>query len=291
MIFRKLELFAFALIFALVGEVNAQLATSLNLSKNQYVAGEAVMAVVTITNHAGREMTFASDGRTQWLDFILNDRHGDTVPPKGGAGFGKITIRAGESLAREVDLSRYFQLGEPGNFSVCAVIHMPDSQFDGTSTNRVLFNQSPGVLYWAQKVGMPRKPDQTREFRILNFSGDQKSQLYAQIIDGRTGQNVRTFPLGEILTLRKPLVTIDREQRMHVMFLSTPTMWVHCQIDTDGKLADRQIHQRGSQGDPQLLTFADGSVRVANSVPYDPKAAAEAQTKIHKASERPAMTY
>ena len=64
-------------------------------------------------------------------------------------------------------------------------------------------------------------------------------------------------------------------------------MWVHCVINTDGKLVDRQIHQRGPQGDPQLLTFGDGSVRVANSIPYDPKAAAEQRAKVRKASDRP----
>jgi len=91
--------------------------------------------------------------------------------------------------------------------------------------------------------------------------------------------------------LRKPLVTVDRKQCMHVMFLATPTMWVHCTVDTDGKLINREIHQRGSQGDPQLLTFGDGTVRVANSIPYDQKAAAEAKAKIRKASDRPPITY
>lgn len=248
-------------------------------------------AVVTITNHAGQLLTFASDGRTQWLSFIMKDRHGESVPAKGKVIFGKMTIKAGESLAREVDLAQHFQLGEPGNFSVAAVVHMPGNTGEGSSTNRVLFNQSPGVLYWKQKVGIPGKPGQTREFRILNFSGDEKAQIYAQVIDGRTGQNVRTFLLGDVLMLRKPLATVDRNQRLHVMFLATPMMWVHCQIDTDGKLADRQIHQRAAAGDPQLLTFADGTVRVANSVPYDQKAAAEAKSKIRKASDRPAITY
>ncbi len=279
------------LFIAFPGLANAQLSTSLKLSKKQYLAGEPVIAVVTITNHAGRELTFASDGRTQWLDFMLKDSHGESVTSKGRTLFGKMTIRAGESMAREVDLAQHFQLSEPGNFSVGALVHMPGSKVEGSSTSRVLFTQSPGVPYWSQKVGIPGKSGMTREFRILNFSGDEKAQVYAQIIDGRTGQNVRTFLLGDVLMLRKPLATVDRQQRMHVMFLATPTMWVHYQIDTDGKVAERQIHQRGSQGDPQLLTFADGTVRVANSIPYDPKAAAEAKAKIRKASDRPPVGY
>ena len=85
--------------------------------------------------------------------------------------------------------------------------------------------------------------------------------------------------------------TVDRNQRLHVMFLTTPTMWAHYEIDTDGRVASRQIHQRGAVGDPQLITMGDGSVRVGNSIPYDLKAAAEARKKTRKASDRPAGTY
>jgi hypothetical protein len=269
-----------------MGVAQAQLATSLKVNKRLYLAGEPVVATVTITNHSGRELVFFGDGRTQWLNFMLRNHRGDTVLPRGRADFGKMKIKAGESLAREVNLSQYFLLDEPGNYSVNAVVHTPGSTTDGASTNRTSFSQSSGTPYWTQKVGIPRTGS-TREYRLINFSGDTKTQLYAQIIDGRTGKNVRTFLLGDVMMLRKPLATVDKAQRMHVMFLATPTMWVHCQVDTDGKLVDRQIHQRADQGDPQLLTYGDGSVRVANSIPYDPKAAAEANAKIRKATDRP----
>ncbi len=288
-IIRTLRILFLAL--AATGLASAQLSATLSIPKTQYVAGEPVVVVVTVTNHAGQILTFSGDARTPWLDFIVKDRHGESVTPKGRSVFGKMTIRAGESLSREVDLAQCFQLSEPGNFSVSALVHMPGDATGGASSNRVLFNQSPGSPYWTQKVGTPGKPGQTREFRLLNFSGDEKSQIYAQVIDNRTGNNVRTFLLGDVLMLRKPLVTVDRLQRMHVLFLATPTMWVHCQVDSDGKLVERQIHQRGTQGDPQLMTFGDGTVRVSNSVLYDQKAAAEAKAKIRKASDRPAITY
>lgn len=289
MIHRSLKILAVALVCA--GPTQAQLATSLRLAKKQHLAGEPVIAVVTITNHAGRELLFNSDGRFQWLDFVVKTTTGTSVNPKGRKFFGPMKIGAGQTLAREVDLSEHFQLTEPGNFTVSAVIHPPGDLTEGSSTNRVFFNQSPGRLYWSQKVGVSAGSGNSREYRILNFAGDTKSQIYAQIIDGRTGQFVRTFLLGDILMLRKPLATVDRDQRMHVMFLATPTMWVHCVVNTDGKLVDRQVHQRGPQGDPQLLTFGDGSVRVSNSIPYDPKAAAEQRAKVRKASDRPSLTY
>ena len=289
MIHWSLKLLAAAVVCA--GSAQGQLATSLRIAKSQHLAGEPVMAIVTITNHAGKELVFRSDGRFQWLDFLVKNSKGEPVNTKSGALFGPMKIAAGQSLAREVDLSRQFQLSEPGNYSVSAIIRVPGDNTQGTPTNRVFFNQSPGRLYWSQKVGIPGSSNQTREFRLLNFAGDTKSQLYAQIVDGRSGQYVRTFLLGDVLMLRKPLATVDLQQRMHVLFLATPTMWVHCVVDTDGKLDERQIHQRGPQGDPQLLTFGDGTVRVANSIPYDPKAAAEARAKIRKASDRPPILY
>ncbi len=272
-------------------QTHAQLAASLQISKKQYLAGEPVIAIVTVTNHAGRELVFQSDGRFQWLDFSIKDSNGNTVNPKGRQIFGPMKIGAGQTLAREVDLTQHFQLTEPGNFSAVAIIHPPGDTSEGNSTNRIFFSQSPGRPYWTQKVGIPGKSGQTREYRILNFSGDSKSQIYAQIIDGRTGVSVRTFLLGDVLMLRKPSATIDRNQRLHVMFLTTPSMWAHYEIDTDGRVINRQIHQRADIGDPKLLTMGDGSVRVGNSIPYDIKAAQEERKKTRKASDRPAVAY
>jgi len=270
---------------------HAQIAASLRIDKDQHLAGEQVIAIVTITNHAGKELMFCSDGRNQWLDFIIRNGRGTVVNPRGHAIFGALKISPGQTLAREVDLGQHFQLSEPGNFTVTAVIHSPGDATDGTSTNRVFFNQSGGMAYWTQKVGIPGSSNHTREFRVLNFSGDSKTQIYAQIKDDNSGQLVKTFVLGDILLLRKPLATVDRQQRLHVMFLSTPSMWVHCVIDTDGRLVSREIHQRTGQGDPLLLTSHDGTVQVANSVPYDLKAANEERAKAHKASDRPVGTY
>lgn len=289
MIHRCFKMMAVVLVCS--APAQAQIAASLRAQKRQFLAGEPVPVVVTLTNHSGRELVYQSDGRFQWLDFVVADMNGNTLNSKGRELFGPMKIQAGQTLAREVDLARHFQLGEPGNFTVYALIREPGDNTQGTATNRVFFNQTHGRLYWSQKVGISNKPHHTREFRLLNFAGDTKSQIYAQILDGRTGQKVRTFLLGDVLMMRKPLATVDRQQRMHVMFLTTPTMWVHCVIDTDGQLDSRQIHQRGPQGDPQLLTFGDGSVRVANSIPYDPKAAAEQRAKIRKASDRPAVLY
>ncbi|MBC7981175.1 MAG: hypothetical protein H7Y36_11485 [Armatimonadetes bacterium] len=284
-------LFLTAIASCAITSLPAQLATSLSLNKNQYVAGESVIAEIIVTNHSGRDLTLASTRQLPWLSFVVTNSRGNPVTTRRLNTFGAMKIKAGESLARQVDLTEHFLLSDQGNFAVSAVIRSPDGEAQGASTNRMLFNLNPGRAYWTQKIGVSNdKGSHTREFKLLTFSGGQKSQLFAQVIDGKTGVPIRTFLLGDSLMLRKPMVTLDKSQRMHVMFLATPTMWVHCQVSADGKLVSRDIHQRAAQGDPLLMSYGDGSVKVMNSIPYDPRAAEVERSKDKKASDRPQIT-
>jgi hypothetical protein len=277
-----------AIFFCPLAEMRAQLATSLSMNKKTYVAGEPVIAEIIITNHSGRELTLASTRALPWLSFVVTNIRGNPVPTRKLNAFGAMKIKAGESLAKRVDLTEFFMLESQGNFAVSAVVRDPNGGVEGSSTNRMLFNLNPGRTYWSQKVGVGQgSANQTRELKLLTFSDGQKTQLYAQVIDGYTGSPMQTFPLGDALMLRRPMVTLDGKQRMHVMYLATPSMWVHCQVSSDGKLVARDIHQRAEQGDPVLMAYGDGSVRVVNSILYDPKAAEEERSRIRKATDRP----
>jgi hypothetical protein len=268
---------------------NAQLATSISVNKREFIAGEAVIAEVIITNHTGKELTLAGSRQQPWLTFVVTNAQGNPVTILKANTFGAMKIKAGESLAKQVNLAEYFLLNSQGNFAVSAVIRDAQKRFSGASTNRVLFNLNPGRLYWTQKVGVSSdgKGAKTREMRLLTFSNGENNQIYAQIADGTSGVPLRTFLLGDALMLRKPMVTLDGERRMHVMFLGTPSMWVHCQVNADGQLVKRDLHKSPAQGDPIMMAYGDGSVRVANSIPYDAVAAAKARDLIHKISDRP----
>jgi hypothetical protein len=223
-----------------------------------------------------------------WLDFVIKDGKGEPTTPKGRVGFGAVKIPAGQTMAREVVLNSLFQLSDPGSYSVYGVVRTPGQMSEGFSTNRLLFNLSAARPYWTQKVGVKGNASKLREFRVLNYSGNQKTELYVQVMDCATGTSIQTYSIGEVLMFRKPQITVDRNQVLHVFFLSGPTMWTHIQVDTNGKLLKREFHIRGPQGDPQLLAMTDGSIGISNSIPYDPKAAAEAKAKVRKASDRPA---
>ena len=245
-----------------MADLRAQLATSLSMNKKTYLAGESVIAEIIVTNNSGRELTLASTRALPWLSFVVTNTKGNPVPTRKLNVFGAMKIKAGESLAKRVDLTEYFLLDNQGNFAASAVVRDPTAAVQSASTNRILFNLNPGKLYWSQKIGVSNNAsNHTREVKLMTFSDGQKTQLYTKVIDGRTGISITTFSLGEVLLLRKPMVTLDGKQRMHVMFLSTPSMWVHCQVSADGKLVGRDLHQRSAQGDPVLMAYGDASVR------------------------------
>jgi len=274
---------------ALVSVISAhgQVSVSMRLNKTQYVAGEALVAVVTITNNSGQDQVFQTTDRTPWLDFVIKDSKGEPAVPRGRVAFGAVKIPSGQTMAREVVLNSLFHIVEIGSYSVFGVVRTPGQTTEGFSTNRVLFNLTGGRPYWTQKVGMKGNSSKIREYRVLNYSGEQTTQLYVQVMDVNNGTQVQTFSLGDVLMFRKPQITVDKNQVLHVFFLSTPTLWTHARVDTNGKLLTREFHLRGPSGDPQLLTFATGEIGISNSIPYDPKAAAEAKQKARKASDRP----
>jgi len=269
----------------------AQIDVGLRMVRRQFVAGEPVRAVITITNHAGRDLVFQGDGRLSWLDFVVKTDRGEPITSPSVTQFRAVRVPVGQSLSREVDLSKLFRLNRIGTYSVYGTIRMPGRGNNGFLSNRAVFTVTKGRLIWTQKVGVKGRPGETREYKVLTFSDSRKTYIYIQVVDNITGQPLKTFALGEVLLFRKPQATVDRDQRLHVLFLSTPTVWTRVVIDVDGRAVSRDFHKRGASSDPRLVTFGNGEVVVAGSIPYDPVAERQARARAHKISERPNVVY
>ena len=269
----------------------AQIGVNIRMNSAQILAGENVLVGVTITNNTGNDIVLANQGRTSWLDMVVKRGNGEVASGLGNANFGAVKIGAGQTVAKTIDISKIYNLREPGSYSVSAIIRDRGTQSSGYISNRLLFTCATARPDWSQKVGVPGSPGKTREYRVINFTSSSRTKLYAQLIDGKTGTSIQTLCLGEALLFRKPQASVDRAQVLHVLYLATPEFYVHARMDVDGKFLGRDLHKRGANGDPRLMTFGDGSVKVAGSVLYDAAAAAQAQAKIRKISERPPYVY
>jgi hypothetical protein len=263
----------------------AQIDVRLQMSRNTFVAGEPVPVSISVTNNSGKDLVFQGNNRLGWIDFTVTSNRGVPMTPIGQPTFGAVKIPLGQTMTKTIDLALLFPMQSMGNYSIYGVVRMPGQTTEGFISNRLLFNINTARPYWSQKVG------NSREFRVLNFTGGKKNMLYAQVVDSRTGNPLQTHSLGEVLMFRKPSVALDNRQVMHVLYLIGPTTWAHARVGSDGTLLGRELHKRGNGPDPQLVTLGSGIVQVANSIPYDPKAEAEARSRVRKASDRPAFIF
>jgi hypothetical protein len=269
----------------------AQIDVKLRMARNTFVSGEPIPLSVSVTNHSGQDIVFQGNNRVAWMDVTVKSLNGNALTPLGQPAFGSVKVPLGQTMSRTVDLARLYPLQTMGNYSVYVVVRLPGQTTDGFMSNRLLFNVNNARPYWTQKIGLPGKPGQGREFRVLEFNNGSRTNLYVQVTDTRTGAALQTHSLGEVLMFRKPTVTLDNRQVMHVLYLLGPETWGHARVAPDGKLLGRELHKRGGGSDPLLYTSKEGIVQVGNSIPYDPKAAAEARSKARKASDRPSFIF
>jgi hypothetical protein len=269
---------------------HGQLGVNIRMNQAQFLAGESVLLAVTLTNHTGNDIILANNGRTPWLDVVVKRGNSEPAASLGRANFGAVKIATGQSMSKTIEVSGLYNLREPGSYSVSVLIRSSENSA-GFASNRLLFSIANVRPDWTQKVGVPGQPGKTHEFRIMNFTSSSKSMIYVQVLDSKTGVAMQTVNLGAALLFRKPQAAVDRAQTLNILYLATPEFYVHARIDVNGKFLGRELHKRGADGDPRLVTFADGSVKVAGSIPYDIEAEAQAQRKIRKISERPAYTY
>jgi len=272
------------------GQAYSQVAVRLQMSKSNYILNEPVSATVFITNHAGRELVLRGNGTRAWLNFHLTSA-GRVMPVARRVNYNPVVIPAGQTVSRKVSVSSSYSLGMMGNYTCVASVNMPGPTRNGFSSNRVHFTISKGRTAWIQRAGIPSAPGEIREYKLLTFSGNRAMELYAQVTSANTGANIRTIPLGKLLSFRKPTATLDGDNNMHALFQVKPNLFTHVCVSPKGAVLSTEQHKRGATGDPRLMTFGDGVVKVAGSIPFDAVAEAEKRKEIHSVTDRPAGVF
>ena len=279
--------------FACAMSLEAQVRVNMRISKRQFVAHEPVLATVTITNHTGRELLIHGEGSGRramsWLDFSIRNSRGTSLSPVSTAKFRSVRIPAGQSVAKTVDLNAFYRVSDLGNYSGHAVIRMPGGGGIFNS-NRVSFGVTKGHTIFTQRIGDPASRN-LREFQVSTFNASQTSSLYLHLTDVRTGRNIQAFKLGDALTFNKPQATVDGRNNLHVLFLSSPSVFAHSRVSPDGKFLGTNYFKRAVTGAPSLHTYANGKVTVGNGIPFDPKAETVRRSKFRRLSDRPSLTY
>ena len=269
----------------------AQLSVKIKPTRSEYISYESVKLEVSIRNQSGRQLNLHNSATNGgWIEFVVRNQSGRLVHTVKKQSYAPTSIATAENVKSTFTLSNSFNLDQPGNYSVSAIVRTPNQSGDqGTRSASCYFTVNRGAITWRSKVGVPGLSGDEREYRIIE-SGSSRStapQLYIQVEDVKKGQMLATYPMGKYLSFRRPQKAIDRKNNLHVLFLTTPKLYCHTVVNPSGNTIKRNYLKAFNSTHPTLITEANGTVFVNNATVYDPQKEREENSKFHNLSEVP----
>jgi hypothetical protein len=273
----------------LSGLAHGQYMIEVGLEKKMFFSQEPMIASVKITNRSGTDVVMGGRG-SNWLQFQVMDAQERLFAPAVVETEENFVFRAGETMNRRILLSETHALSEVGHYALKAIVYHPPTQ-EYYESNRLRFEVTDMKPIWQQSFGVPQGlPDagRVRNYSLHILRDDSGSTLYLRVTDERSNLRMATFSLGPINQAIDPSFVVDPQNRLQTFHLAVPGVYVHCVIDTAGKVVSREYYKEEKENRPMMATRG-GEVFVVGGIPYDPTAPppTASETGIRRASERP----
>ena len=292
------------LTLAAPGLLHAQLSVSMKLERTNFVKHESIVAVVSVRNLAGKDVVLGGPGELGWLQIDLQRSDGTTLLPAAGAPKAESTvIKDGKTLTRRINLTNFFLLTDPGTYLVnCQVYFPPLQRWLGAEHKSVFRVSTPRPAFWERTVGVPASHPSAGRYRHYKlFTGKTSTitpggnsdvqYIYLSLTDEETGDNITTFPLGELLSYRDPQATTDRNGNICVLYMTAPQLFQYMVLDVDGAVIEEKAYKGLPNSSPQLMQSQSGTVAVRGGVLFDRIAESDTQREQKKTlrslSDRP----
>lgn len=280
-------LFIGVLFLMLSLQLQAQIQVGLRISRRLYMTYEPVVATISVTNLTGRDITLQDADGEKWFSFQIRTGDGRLVPPRDpNYQLADLTIPAGQTLKRSVDLTALYPISDFGLFRVRTAVYFADSK-KYFSSDYCNIEISEGKLVWEQVVGVPQNMDGaggSRTISLLTFRQPKNNMLYVRVADHDAGIIYTTCPIGRLLVQNEPQVMLDQSNQLHVLQLCGPKSYAYSQIGINGEWLGQTVFNE-IKSRPHLVKSESGDVRVAGG--SEQKDLPPGAPPIPKLSERP----
>jgi hypothetical protein len=277
---------ACAALFLVALSAQAQIQVDLKFKRLQYIAYEPVIATVTITNLAGRDIVLRDDNDQHWYGFEVTANEGRTLAPLQQSAEAPLKIAAGTSVTRKINLTPLFPINDLGVYHVRANVFFADLNKFFYAPAKV-FEVTTARPIWQRTVGDPGNGG-VRTFSLMTNRFPDHTSLYVRVEDKENSLVYATFSLGRVISFDEPHAEVDRQNQLHVLQCSAPRVWSYSVVGLDGRLLKRATYSQ-TRSSPHLSRAANGSVAVSGGM-LDLAAAAPpaAVRTVPKLSDRPA---
>jgi hypothetical protein len=271
----------------IVGAANAQIQVQLKFNRLQYIAYEPLIATVTITNRAGRDIDLRDEGGQQWFGFEVSRNEGQSIGSATTSESPPLRIEASRSVTQKINLTPLFPIQDFGAYHVRAHVYFADLGRYFYSPAKVIEITDARPI-WKQSVGVPGSSSasgDTRTYSLMTNRFPDHTSLYVRIEDENRGIVYATYSLGHVIAFDEPHAEIDRENRLHVLHCAAPRVWSYATIGLNGQLLARSTLLE-TKTRPHFKRSTDGDVAVVGGM-TESAAARAAQNAVPKLSTRP----
>jgi hypothetical protein len=275
---------AFATLFLVALSAQGQIQVDLKFKRLQYIAYEPVIATVTITNLAGRDIELHDDSDQHWYGFEVTANEGRTLAPLKQASEPPLKIATGTSVTRKIDLTPLFPITDLGVYHVRANVFFADLNKFFYARAKVIEVTTARPI-WQRTVGDPGG-NGVRTYSLMTNRFPDHTSLYVRVEDKENGLVYSTYSLGRVISFDEPHAEVDRENQLHVLQCSAPRLWSYSVVGLDGRLLKHATYSE-TRSSPRLGRAADGTVAVSGGMRDVPVAPAAAGRALPKLSDRP----
>jgi hypothetical protein len=232
-------------LFLIALPAQAQIQVELKLKRLQCIAYEPIIATLTITNLAGRDIELRDDNDQHWFGFEVTANEGRTVGPLRPVPEPPLQIAAETSVTRKIDLGKRFPVADLGVYHVRANVFFADLNKFFYAQVKV-FEVTPARPIWQVTVGDPPGGGE-RTYSLLTNRFPDHTSLYVRVQDKANGLVYSTYSLGRIISFEEPHAEVDRDNQLHVLQCSAPRLWSYSIVGLDGRLPSARQLRAGPQ--------------------------------------------
>ena len=278
-----------ALLLVCSQPLQAQIQVGLDIKRKFLMLYEPIVATVTVTNLAGRDVTLADSPTQSWFGFAINRADGQLVPPVNpDYKLTPLTIPAGQTVKRSIVLNSVYPVRELGLYRVRATIYFSamEKYFQSQLLNLEI---SEGRTIWQQVVGVPDGTEgagSSRKLSLLCFRQAESTMIYARIEDVDNGNIFATMALGRVIAGLEPEAQVDLHNNLHVLQVSKAKTLLYSCIGLDGELISQRTYY-ATKTRPTLRRSAAGEITVLGGDLQPETAETDKSKSANKLSDRP----
>ena len=241
----------------------AQIQVELKFNRLQYIAYEPIVGTITITNLVGRDIELRDGSDQHWYGFEVISDEGRHLPPLPHPSEPPLTIAAGTTVTRKIDLTPRFPISDLGVYHVRANVFFADLNKFFYAPSKVL-QVTDARPIWQRTVGDPAGAG-VRTFSLMTNRFPDHTSLYMRVENRDRNLVYATYSLGRVVSSDQPHAEVDRDNHLHILQCSAPRLWVYSVVSPDGKLLKHNSYSQ-VRGGPKLRRTAAGEVRVSGGI-------------------------